>query len=56
VEDPVFGSLVPTVQNLQGITFYVPDKDKVQIYVGGKEIENIRRNPADYRGRESATI
>jgi hypothetical protein len=56
VEDPVFGSFVPTVQNLQGITFYVPDKDKVQIYVGGKEIENIRRNPADYRGRESATI
>ena len=56
VEDPVFGSFVPTVQNLQGITFYVPDKDKVQIYVGGKEIENIRRNPADYRGRESVTI
>jgi hypothetical protein len=56
VEDPVFGSFVPTVQNLQGITFYVPDKDKAQIYVGGKEIENIRRNPADYRGRESVTI
>jgi len=56
VEDPVFGSFVPTVQNLQGITFYVPDKDKAQIYVGGKEIRNIRRNPADYRGRESVAI
>jgi len=56
VEDPVFGSFVPTIKDLQGITFYVPDKDKAQIYVGGKEIENIRRNPADYRGRESVSI
>ena len=56
VEDPVFGSFVPTVEDLQGITFYVPDKDKARIYIGDKGIANIRRNPPDYSERESITI
>jgi len=56
VEDPVFGSFIPTIYDLHGITFYVPDKDKARIYISDKEIANIRRNPADYRGRESVTI
>ncbi len=55
-EDPVFGSFVPTIQHLQGITFYVPDKDKTRIYIKDKEITNIQRNPPDYRDRESITI
>jgi len=56
VEDPVFGSFVPTIQDLQGITFYVPDKDKTRIYINDKEIVNIQRNPPDHRARESITI
>lgn len=56
VEDPVFGSFVPTIQDLQGITFYVPNKDKTRIYINNKEITNIQRNPPDSKDRESITI
>ena len=56
VEDPVFGSFVPTTEDLQGITFYVPDKEKIRIYINDKEITNIQRNPPDYEQRESVTI
>ncbi|MFB0526288.1 MAG: hypothetical protein ACETVO_02305 [bacterium] len=56
VEDPVFGSFVPTVEDLQGITFYVPDKDKIRIYLNDKEITDIQRNPRDFKERESVTI
>ena len=56
VEDPVFGSFVSTIYNLEGITFYVPDKDKTRIYIADNEIANIQRNPPDYAGRESVTI
>jgi len=56
VEDPVFGSFVPAIRDLQGITFYVPDRNKAQIYVGNEKITDIQRNPPDYTGRESVTI
>ena len=56
VEDPVFGSFVPTTEDLQGITFYVPDKGKTRIYINDKEITNFQRNPPDHRARESITI
>ena len=56
VEDPVFGSFVPTIEDLRGITFYVPDKDKIRIYINEKEITNIQRNPRDFKERESVTI
>ncbi|MDH5662668.1 MAG: hypothetical protein OEY92_06695, partial [Elusimicrobiota bacterium] len=56
VEDPVFGSFIPTIEDLQGITFYVPDKDKIRIYINDKEITNIQRNPPDFNERESVTI
>jgi len=56
VEDPVFASFVPTAKDLQGVTFYVPNKDKARIYISDKEITDLRRNPSDYTGRESVTI
>lgn len=56
VEDPVFGSFVPTTEDLQGIAFYVPDKEKIRIYINDKEITNIQRNPPDFKERESVTI
>ncbi len=56
VQDPVFGSFIPAVRDLRGITFYVPSKDKVRVYIGDKEIANIQRNQADHIQRESITI
>jgi len=56
VEDPVFGSFVPTTKDLHGVTFYVPDKHKARIYINDREIVNIQRNSPDYRQRESVTI
>jgi len=56
VEDPVFGSFVPRVRDLNGITFYVPDKDKTRIYINDDEVTNIQRNVPDHRERESITI
>jgi len=56
VQDPVFGSFIPTIQDLQGITFYVPHKYKTRIYINDKEIVNIRKNPPDSKDRESITI
>ena len=56
VKDPIFGSFVPTIQELEGITFYVPDKNKTTIYLNNKRIESVRKNPPDYKKRESLTI
>lgn len=56
IEDPIAGKFVPTVQNLQGITFYVPDKDMTTILINEEEIANIQRNSSDFTGRESVTI
>jgi hypothetical protein len=56
VQDPLFGTFVPTEEDLQGITFYVPEKRKTRVFIGGKEVEDIQHNPPDYAGRESVTI
>jgi hypothetical protein len=56
VKDPLQGSFVPTVEDLQGITFYVPDKARARILLSGKALENIRRNFPDDTGRPSITI
>lgn len=56
VKDPVFGSFIPTARNLQGITFYVPDAEIIRIFIGGKEIEQLQKNNADFTGRKSVTI
>jgi hypothetical protein len=56
VADPLFGLYLPAMEELQGITFYVPDRHKVRVYLGDKEVTSIERNPADHTGRESAMI
>jgi hypothetical protein len=56
IKDPLQGDFLPTVEDLQGITFYVPDKAKVRVLLGGHALENSRRNPPDYTGRPSVTI
>jgi hypothetical protein len=56
IKDPVLGTQFPTAEDLQGITFYVPDSSKASIYVGKKELTCIQRNPKDHTGRESIMI
>jgi hypothetical protein len=56
IDDPVFGKIAPTIQQLQGLTFYVPDSSRADIYVQGAKVEGVQRNPADGSGMESVTI
>ncbi|MFX0136472.1 MAG: hypothetical protein ACFFDN_22720, partial [Candidatus Hodarchaeota archaeon] len=56
IKDPIFGSFVPSVENLNGLTFYLPNMSKTIIYLGNKEITAVKRNPADYTKKESITI
>jgi len=56
LDDPVFGPLHATVQQLQGLTFYVPDSRRVDVYLRGIELKGIQRNPADDCGVESVTM
>jgi hypothetical protein len=56
LDDPVFGCSLPAAEQLQGLTFYVPDSQHAAIYLNGTPIESIQRNPADHTGRPSVTI
>jgi len=54
--DPLFGPRKPTLEELQGITFYVPDRHRALLYLNGHLVPGIVRNPADCIGRESISI
>jgi len=54
--DPVFGPFLPAIQELKGITFYVPSSRDTRILIGNKEIKGIEKHPADFNGKESVTI
>lgn len=56
LEDPAFGRLLTTEKQLQGITFYVPDKNRADVYIQGTRLTRLQRNLADDLGRESVTI
>lgn len=56
VKDPVFGTFKPSVHDLEGITFYVPDRKKATIYLNNEKIENLQRNPVDDTKKESVKI
>jgi hypothetical protein len=56
VKDPVLGKFIPSVRDLEGITFYVPNRGKASIYLDSRKIEKIRGNTADYTKRESVTV
>jgi hypothetical protein len=56
VQDPIFGSYVPSVQQLEGFTFYVPDNYNAKILVNNEKITDVRQNPGDYSKRKSYTI
>jgi hypothetical protein len=56
LDDPVFGKKTPTIDQLQGLTFYVPESSRAEVYIKGVAVNGIRRNPADESGRESVTL
>ena len=56
IEDPVFGNINAISHQLQGLTFYVDDSSKAEIYVADVEVRDLQRNPAHDSGRESVTM
>lgn len=41
---------------LYGVTFYVDDPKKAQVWIDDEEVESLARNSADHTGRPSVTI
>lgn len=42
--------------DLTGLSMYVRDSAMAMVYVDGKEVNNLQRNPADYTGRSSVSL
>ena len=47
---------VPTVEELEGITFYTPDPERTRVLVAGQELSNVSVNPPDRTRRGSVTL
>ncbi len=56
IEDPAFGRGRPTLDQLQGLTFYVPKSGLAEVWVGGVPVAGLVSNPADKTGLESVTV
>jgi hypothetical protein len=56
VRDEAGGLWVPTVDDLQGLTFYTPAPASTRLFIAGEEIEGLVTNPADHTRRESVSI
>jgi len=56
IDDPLRGFTHATPDDLQGITFYVPDRHRVDLFCGGSRIDWVERHPADHTGRESVSF
>ncbi|HZK67401.1 MAG TPA: hypothetical protein VFD42_07665 [Chloroflexota bacterium] len=54
--DRVQGVRKPNAAALQGITFYVPDRSRADVYLYGRPLPVLQRNPSDSTGRESVSI
>lgn len=58
--DSVSGRKTPDMENptldLHGQTFYVPNAATATIYLDGKLLPTLKRNPKDITGRESVTV
>jgi hypothetical protein len=54
VHDPLSGkAFLPDLDQLQGVTFYVPDPERTVVFLGGEEVKAMKINPEDYTGRKS---
>ena len=56
VNDGVMKPWVPTVEELDGITFYTPDPGRTRVMVAGQELSDVSVNPPDRTYRSSVTI
>lgn len=56
LRDPVLGTMVPGVEQLQGITFYVPEGISAEVFIGDTRVEGVVCNPADDSGKESVSL
>ncbi len=56
VKDDVDGDFVPTLVQLQGITFYTDKPEKTTIRLNGKAIKDIQINKPDEFGKTSISI
>lgn len=54
--DPLSGPRALTREDLQGITFYVPDRYRASVRLADTEISDLVRNPRDGTGHESVMI
>jgi hypothetical protein len=54
--DPISGLRRPTVDELQGITFYVPHSHKTSVFLGETPLDHLVHNPRDHTGQESIMI
>lgn len=56
VKDEVDGNFVPTLEQLQGITFYTKHPEKTIIRLDGNKIAKIQINQPDEKGKTSISI
>ncbi len=58
INDTQFGAFVPIVDDLRGVTFYVPNNQKAEIRIMGNVISEseVTRNPQDATGQESIGV
>jgi len=47
---------VPTIEELQGVTFYTPLPERTRVFLDGEEISGLLMNPADHTRRASVSI
>ncbi len=56
VDDGVTEPWIPTLKELEGITFYTPDPERTRVLVAGQELSNVSVNPPDRTRRGSVTV
>ncbi len=47
---------IPTLEELEGITFYTPDPERTRVFVAGEMLQDVTVNPPDWTRRGSVTI
>lgn len=58
IDDPLFGKIIPKIDDLRGITFYTDDAENTVILINGIRIdkEQIQTNEKDETGKVSVSI
>ncbi len=56
VDEPLGGLRIPTLEELQGVTFYTPRPEATRVYLRDREIRSAVRNPPDHTGLKSVSI